>query len=139
MVSLGPFSVLLCIGVLLIGCASNPILSGKPQDWKGKPSGDMRAALGEPTEVVPQADGSEIWIYRKTGEFLAPAQDRTNFRMGGGGGSGVFGAGGGINTSKRSEQVTDYENLWRFQIKNGKVRRWYAQRYEGGQLVWEDH
>jgi hypothetical protein len=125
--------------LLFTACASNPVLSGKPQDWKGKGADEMRAALGEPTEIKPQADGSEIWIYRKTGEFLAPAKERTDFRVGGAGDGGAFGARGGINSSKRSEQVTDYENIWRFQIKNGKVRRWYAQRFEGGQLVWEDH
>src|SRR5688572_16199344 len=111
MKSLFAIKLILPVALLLTGCASNPILSGKPQDWKGKRADEMRAGLGEPTEIKPKADGSEIWIYRKTGEFLAPERGRTNFRMGGGGGSAVFGASGGINTSKRSEQVTDYENV----------------------------
>jgi hypothetical protein len=123
----------------LIGCASNPVLTGKPQHWKGKRVEELRAALGIATQIIPQSDGSEIWVYSKRGEFLAPAQERTKFGIMGAGGSSAFGASGGINTVASGERVTDYENVWRFQIKNGKVRKWYAQRLEGGQVVWEDH
>lgn len=132
--------ILLCLfGSILTGCSSNPVLTGKPQHWTGHTTEEMKAGLGPPSEIVPQGDGSEIWIYRKTGEFIAPGEERTNFRMGGGAGSGVFGASGGISTQRQSERVTDYENVWRFEVRNGRVRRWYAQRLEGGRVVWEDH
>lgn len=130
---------LICAMLLVAGCASNPMLTGKPQHWKGRTTEELLTGLGQPSKVIPQADASEIWVYSRKGDYLAPAEESTKFRMGGGGGESFFGAAGGINTQKQGERVTDYENVWRFLVRKGKVRKWYAQRFVGGQLVWEDH
>lgn len=125
--------------VLLAACASNPVLTGKPQDWKGKPAGDLRAVLGKPTRIITQTDGSEIWEYVNSGEFIAPQEENTSFRMGGGSGGGMFGASGGINTVTHGQRLSQYQNITRFQIRKGKVKGWYASRIVDGRVVWEDH
>ena len=121
---------------LLTACTTNPVLSGKPQDWVGHDAGEMRTSLGEPTKIVPQKDGSEVWIYSRTGEFVAPAEENTNFQIGG---NAFTGAGGGINTVKGREHQAEFENVSRFLIKNGRVKQWWAQRLVDGRVVWEDH
>lgn len=131
--------ILICAILTFAGCVSNPLLTGKPQDWKGKLAADLRAALGPPIRIIPESGGTEIWEYVNTGEFVAPKEENTSFRMGGAGGSGMFGASGGINTLTHNERLSRYENVSRFQIKNGRVKRWYAARVEDGRTVWEDH
>lgn len=128
----------MAIAFLFVGCASNPVLTGKPQDWKGKSASDLEAAWGEPTRVISQSDGTEVWEYVKTGEFVAPENERTSFNVGGGGGSTFFGASGGINTTEQGQRLSQYENIFRFQINNGKVRKWFAARIVDGQTVWSD-
>jgi hypothetical protein len=120
--------------LLVAGCASDPVITGLPQHWKGKPSADLKAALGEPTEVIPQSEG-EVWIYRKTGSFVAAARDDTRFRAGGG----SFGIAGNVTTTKQGERLSEYENIMRFLVRDGKVRKWSAARIIDGQTVWSDH
>jgi len=124
--------------MLLGACATNPVLSGKPQDWKGRSAEEMRAALGNPTKIIPQKDG-EVWVYSKSGEFVAPAEENMRFSAAGGGGGTFMGASGGVNTTKQPQRQAEYENVWRFLVKGGKVKKWYAQRFVDGQVVWEDH
>lgn len=128
-----------CLVAVVTGCASNPVLTGKPQHWKGKSVADLRAALGEPTRVIPQGKGIEVWEYVNAGDFVAPKEENTNFRVGGSGGGPFFGASGGINTVTQGERLSRYENVTRFEIRNGKVRKWYASRLVDGRVVWEDH
>jgi hypothetical protein len=130
------FQVAVC--VVFIGCASNPILTGKPQDWVGHLAVDLRGAWGEPTKTTRQSDGAEIWEYSKTGEFVAPKQDNTSFNIGGGGFGGSFGGSGGINTLKYDQRMSHYENVTRFLVKDGKIKRWFAARIEDGKTVWSD-
>src|SRR5262245_36700912 len=104
--------VIVFIGFLLTaGCASNPLLTGKPHDWQGKPATDLKTALGEPTRVIPQSDGTEIWEYVNSGDYVAPKEENTSFRMGGAGGGGMFGASGGINTVSQGPRLSRYENV----------------------------
>jgi hypothetical protein len=126
-------------GVLLTGCVSDPVLTGMPQDWQGKNVADLKAAWGDPTRVIAESNGTEVWEYRKSGQFVAPGEENTAFRMGGGGGSGMFGASGGIKTIKQGERQSAYENVARFSVKNGKIKKWYAERFVDGQRVWSDH
>lgn len=49
-----------------------------------------------------------------------------------------FGAGGGISTKKYDERLSRYENIYRFQVKDGKIRRWFAARVVDGATVWSD-
>jgi hypothetical protein len=128
------------VGILLLGgCVSDPMLTGKPQDWKGKAASDLRAGWGEPTRIIPQTGGVEIWEYTKTGELVAPEQNNTSFNMGGGGGANFFRARGGINTTKHEQRLSQYQNIWRFMIRSGKVKKWSAARIVDGQTVWSDH
>jgi hypothetical protein len=124
--------------LLLAGCA-NPVMTGKPQHWMHKPAEDLKAVWGQPTRTIPQKDGTEVWEYVKSGDFVAPGEDDTTFGMRGSGGGGGFRASGGAHTTKRGEHPSRYENVWRFMIKNGKVCQWYASRTEDGRIVWEDH
>ena len=128
-----------CLGLILIGCASDPLMTGLPQDWQGKRAEDLRHTLGEPTRIQTESDGSEVWEYRESGDFVAPGEEHTSFRMGGASGSGMFGAHGGIKTLKSGEREARYENVARFKIRNGKVKAWYAERLVDGERVWSDH
>lgn len=120
--------------VVLSACASNPMMTGKPQHWKGKTVEQLRAGLGEPSRILPAENGAEIWEYRNSGEFLAPGRETMQFS-----GKALFGAiDGGATTVKQGEHVTGYENLQRFEIRGGKVRKWYVERSEGGRVVWSD-
>lgn len=122
--------------ILFCACASNPLMTGKPQHWKGRSAEELRAGLGEPTRVMPQPNGAEIWEYVKSGEFHSPEQETFRF----GGGRVPFGGiQGGATTVKEKEGIKGYEDLLRFEIRGGKVRSWYAQRTEGGRVVWSDH
>ena len=127
------------MAALLFGCATDPLLTGLPQDWQGKPAADLRAAWGEPTRTISESGGVEVWEYLKAGDFVAPKREDTSFRVGGGGGSAMFGASGGISTVKHDERLSRYENVWRFKIKKGRVTAWYAARMEDGRVIWQDH
>lgn len=127
------------VALLFTGCASDPVLTGKPQDWKGKPAADLRAAWGDPTRIIPESGSVEVWEYVKDGDFVAPKREDTSFRLGGGGGSGMFAAAGGISTLKHDERLSRYENIWRYKIKDGKITGWYAARMEDGRIIWQDH
>lgn len=129
----------ICLTAVLSGCASNPVLTGKPQHWKGRSVAELKAALGEPTRVIAQAKGVEVWEYINGGDFVAPKEENTNFRVGGSGGGALFGAGGGISTVTHGERLSRFENVTRFEIRHGKVKRWYASRVVDGRVVWEDH
>jgi hypothetical protein len=125
------------LGILLLcACASNPMMTGKPQHWRGKGSEEVRAGLGEPTRILAQGSGSEIWEYRTGGEFLSPGQERMQF---GAGRAFMGGIRGTATTVTEGERIKGYENLLRLEIRGGKVRKWYAERTEGGRVVWSDH
>lgn len=40
---------------------------------------------------------------------------------------------------KQKERTGSYEKIFRFSIRDGKVKRWYASRIEDGRVVWEDN
>ena len=126
------------LAFVLAGCASDPLLTGKPQDWQGKPAADLRAAWGEPTKVITQSDG-EYWEYSNSGDYLAPAEENMRFNAGGFGSGGGFGASGAVKTTKQGERISRYENIARFLIRDGKVKKWSASRIVDGQTVWSDH
>ena len=134
------------LALLLAGCAGDPLLTNKPQDWQGHPASDLKAAWGEPNKITSQSDG-EYWEYYKSGDYLAPPKDSTSFRIGGsssgytsdGLSTSGFGANGGITTTKQGERVSHFENVTRFLIRDGKVRKWSAARIVDGETVWSDH
>jgi len=122
----------LCVFAALVGCASDPLMSGKPQDWVGHQATELRAVLGEPTRILPSAKGGEVWEYVKGKDYVIPNGENL---------SGGFGGGvGGFSMEKRPEdQAAHEEQLFRFKIKNGVVSEWYANRTVNGRVVWEDH
>jgi hypothetical protein len=121
--------------LFLFGCATDPLMTGKPQDWQGHPSSELRMSWGEPTKSFHKEDGSEVWEYRKVGGTVIPRQDNTQFGFGGN----RFGGSGQVNTVHEPERVAEFENVFRFTVKGGKVTKWYAARYVDGRVVWEDH
>lgn len=126
---------------LLVGCAtSDPLMTGKPQDWKGKPAADLRAGWGEPTSTIRQSNGDEVWVYHKAGDRVIPKGESTSFAFGGIGTGSTYGASAGFSSEKRPEdRLSHEENVCRFKIRNGKIREWYAARIVDGRTVWEDH
>lgn len=122
--------------MLLLGCVSDPVMTGKPQHWRGKSADSLRASWGEPTRIIRESERVEVWEYVKSGDFIAPGRERTDFNVGP---KPFGGATGGITTLKQGERISEYENIRRFKIKDGKVTGWYAARMEGGRVVWEDH
>lgn len=132
-------SILLTACLGLAACASDPMLTGKPQHWRGKPAAQLRAAWGEPTRIITQTANSEYWEYSRSGKFTAPGQDSTSFNLGAFGSGGFTGASGGINTLKYDSRQAQFENIARFLIKDGKVKKWAAMRLVDGQVVWSDH
>lgn len=136
---------LLCASLALGGChtydkaaglfRSDPVMTGKPQDWLSHDAEELRAAWGEPNRIIPRSVGSEVWEYVKAGEMLSPAKDETRFNAGG---TPLSGVSGQIDTVKHSEHVGRYENIYRFSIKDGKVKKWYAARIVDGKTIWED-
>lgn len=84
-------------------------MTGKPQHWKGKTAEQLRAGLGEPQRIVSQPDGSEVWEYVREGEFVRQH----------------------ISPGK-------FENVNRYLIKDGKVKKWFWERYENGEVVKRD-
>ncbi len=114
------------------------MITGKPQHWMGRSVTELRTSLGEPTRVIPQENG-ELWEYKETGEFVAPARDSTSFRAGGYAGGPAFGMSGNTTTVRQGERLSQYENVTRFLIRDGKVRRWSAARIVDGETVWSDH
>ena len=128
---------LLLLG-FVIGCASDPLLTGKPQHWKGKRTSDLQIAYGEPTKISKDSMG-ELWEYRKSGEFNAPKEDRTEFKMSGSSGFGFFGAGGGISKLQFNEGLRQVEDVLKFRVKKDRIVGWSAMRLIDGQVVWQDH
>lgn len=124
---------------LLAGCASNPVMTGKAEHWVGHLASELRENWGPPTKIVTQAKGIEVWEYSESGDYLSPASQNTSFRFGGFGSGGAIGGGGGISTVQNKEHVGRYQKVFRFEIKQGKVRAWYAARIEDGRVVWEDN
>jgi len=93
-------------------------------------------AGGEPSRIVKEANGDEVWIYSKEGDRIIPKGESTSFG---------FGAmGSGASSTYSSEQRLDdrlshEETIWRFKIRNSKIREWGAARLVDGRIVWEDH
>jgi hypothetical protein len=129
------FSILLV--AFLVSCASpDPMVTGKPQDWKGKASIDLRTALGEPTRIISQSNGDEVWEYRESADYTIPKGESIRAGLGSSpsGGTGLF------SMEKRPEDRTSrQEQLFRFKIRQGKIIEWYAARFADGRKVWEDH
>jgi hypothetical protein len=94
----------------LVGCATNPLMTGEPDDWVGHTTTELRAGLGEPNRVVPQADGKEVWEYVSTGTYV-----------------------------RENRSPGTYENLSRYGIKNGIIKSWFFERAEDGRVVEKDH
>jgi hypothetical protein len=140
----------------LVGCASDPLMTGEPHDWVGHLASDLKAAMGEPTRIIHQSNyqdndpaisklfeaksgESEIWEYVQTGDAVSPKESSTAFNMHGADSNLGFGAHGGINTTESPAHQSHYENIWRYEIKNGKVVKWYAARLVDGKTVWSQH
>jgi hypothetical protein len=127
------------LAAFLIGCAtSDPMVTGKPQHWKGKPSLDLRTAWGDPTRVIPQANGDQVWEYSRSGDFTVPKGESMSLGFRGLGGA--YGGSGGFSMEKRPEdRMSREEELYRFKIRKEKIVEWYAARFVDGRKVWEDH
>ncbi|HTI70376.1 MAG TPA: hypothetical protein VMF06_10445 [Candidatus Limnocylindria bacterium] len=123
----------------LYGCASDPLMSGKPEDWVGHPASELAAAWGQPSRVLPEHTGMEVWEYEKSGELVSPKQNDTSFHAAGADWNGGFGAHGGITSTETREHLSQYQNLCRFKIKDGRIKEWYAARLIDGKIVWQDH
>ena len=124
--------------ILLVGCAGDPLMSGKPQDWIGHPASDLRSAWGEPTRIMTESNGAEVWEYHKASDVIIPKGE--NMRLGFSGVGGPYGGSGGFSMEKRpDDRPAKDEQLFRFKIRNGKVNRWYAARMLDGRVIWEDH
>jgi hypothetical protein len=100
----------IAIAVVISGCASNPLLTGEPSDWKRKPAAELRNSLGEPTRTVTHQDGSQTWEYVTEGEYVREHRSPGHF-----------------------------VNVTRYLIKDGKVRKWFTERIEDGVVVRRDH
>jgi hypothetical protein len=123
---------------LAAGCAtSDPVMSGKPQDWVGHEGSELRSVMGEPTRVIPNANGDQVWEYEKSKDFIIPRGENMSLGFAGIGSS--AGGAGGFSMEKRPDDQQSRETqLFRFKIRNGKVVRWYANRAVNGKIVWED-
>jgi hypothetical protein len=122
----------------LVSCAtSDPMVTGKPQDWKGKPASDLKSAWGEPTRIIPSSTGAEVWEYARSADYVIPKGE--NMRLGFAGLGAASGGAGGFSLEKRPEDRNSREDeLFRFKIRNGKIIQWYAARFVDGRKVWED-
>ncbi|HTG45422.1 MAG TPA: hypothetical protein VK633_12915 [Verrucomicrobiae bacterium] len=85
-------------------------MTGEPSDWVGHTAEELRTGLGEPHRTVPEKNGGEIWEYYSQGTFV-----REHMSPG------------------------DYQNVTRYQIREGKVKHWFIERYENGIVVQRDH
>ena len=122
----------------LFGCASDPLVTGKPQDWKGRAAADLRTAMGTPTRIITAANGDEIWEYYLSRDRMIPKGESMNFSFGGLG-STAGGAGGFASEKRPEDRLSRVEQLRRFKIHKGKVTEWYAANIVDGRTVWEDH
>ncbi len=122
-----------------VGCASpDPMVTGKPQDWRGKLALDLRAAWGEPTRIITATNGDEVWEYHEGNSMVIPKGESMSLGFGGLGSP--SGGAGGFSSEKRPEDRTSrVEKLFRFKIRGGKIVEWYAARSVDGRTVWEDH
>jgi hypothetical protein len=128
------------VALTFCGCATDPMVTGLPQHWKGKPATDLKAAMGEPNRIVQQSSGAEVWEYIRSEQVMIPKGENTSLAFGLAGGGNSFGGAGGFSSEKRPEDRTsNVENLRRFKIEKGKVTSWYAARIVDGRVVWEDH
>jgi hypothetical protein len=103
-------SLAFIVAILLVGCASNPLLTGEPADWVRKPAAELRNSLGEPTRTVVHQDGSQTWEYVTEGEYVREHRSPGHF-----------------------------VNVTRYLVKDGKVRKWFTERIEDGVVVRSDH
>ena len=125
-----------CLALIVFcGCAHDPVITGKPKHWTGKPSADLRAAWGEPTRIMAAGSNGEYWEYSKTGEFHAPAEKRMRFRAG----TGFGAASGGVTTTQTDARMSRFEDVVRFLVRDGKVRKWSATQLVDGRVVWTKH
>ena len=133
-----PTLIISLIVLILTGCASDPLMSGKPQDWVGHQATELRGAMGEPARIIPSANGAEIWEFVKDKDYVVPKGENMSFGFGGLGGP--HGGAGAFSMEKRPDDQAAHETkLFRFKIKNGVVSEWYANRVVNGRMVWEDH
>lgn len=131
------FWTALVLSILIFsGCASDPLVTGKPQDWVGKPAVDLKKFMGEPQQSITSANGAEVWTYRSAEDRIIPKGESMSFF----GGANTERAAGAFSSEKRPEdRMTKIEHLYRFKVKGGIVTEWYAARIVDGRTVWEDH
>jgi hypothetical protein len=129
-----------CLVCLFAGCATDPIMSGKPQDWQGHQASELRAAWGEPTRIIPSTNEAEVWEYSAAKDVIIPKGENMNLGFGGFRSGSVGGSSGAFSMEKRPEDRPAQEGqLFRFKIRKGKIVEWYANRTVNGHVVWEDH
>ena len=72
-----------------------------------------------------------MWEYTEGGGFQSSEKSGASPTTGG--------DDGGPSNNPKRERLGSYQKIFRFGVKNGKVKNWYAARIEDGKVVWEDH
>ena len=140
----------------LVGCASDPLMTGEPHDWVGHLASDLKAAMGEPTRIIPpdQLPGQRPGHCqnvrgksRRKRDLGIPPNRGGCFSKG----KRYFlqharrGQQLGIRSTRRNQHdrnpgaTEPLREHWRYEIKNGKVVKWYAARLVDGKTVWSQH
>jgi hypothetical protein len=151
-------SMLVWAAAIMVGCASDPMMTGEAHDWVGHKMTDLVAALGQPTRTIHQSDYNaddpaiarafegkpkgEIIIleYVDTGDAMSPNQGHISFGMHGTDSpNGGFGAHGGINTSETPAHESTYVNITRFEVRDGIVIKWFQSHSVDGVVQWAHH
>ena len=132
---------MICVG--LFGCATttaDPRITNNLADWRGRPAAELVGFQGEPTRVVKDPDGSELWEYYKAVDMIVPKGENMSFFGGVFGGSGASGGSGAFSSEKRPEDRTSHvESTMRYKIRQGVIVAVFASRVIDAKVVWEDH
>jgi hypothetical protein len=64
----------LCIVVLTTGCFTP---TKEMQSFIGHPAADVAAAWGQPSSIMPDGNGGQVWIYTGERTFTTPGQVNT--------------------------------------------------------------
>ncbi len=151
--------LVLTSSVILVGCASDPLMTGEAHDWVGHKESDLIAAIGPPMRIIKQSDysesdpavaklfegkpigGIEILEYSDTGNMTSGKESNISFGMHGatGGPGGLFGAHGGVNTTETPEHQSTYLNITRFEVRNGLIVKWFQSHSVDGVVRWIHH
>ena len=116
---------------ILVGCASDPLMTGEAHDWVGHTKADLIAGLGEPAKVVLQSNGTEVLDYVDAGYTLTPGLGHSKLKD--------HGNIADIKSSELPPHESNYQNLKRFEIRNGKVVKWYEEHSVDGRVVFRGH